>query len=477
MRLFGQAKDKHDFCTGSMWDKMILYTLPIIFSNFMQVLYNAVDIAVVGMFTGEQAVASVGATSPFLHVVVNVFIGISVGASIRISYYLGAQSDEDVSRTAHTSIASGVLFGVIATVVGIALAKPVLTMMGTHKDLMDDALLYITIYFSGLIFTSIYNFGAVILRAGGDTSRPMYYLLVSGLANVAVNLLLTGHWEVGDATIGFDLGVVGVAVGTMVSQLISAILVMNRLMKTNEVYRISLRRVRLHKDKFAEIVRAGLPAGVQAAMFSFANLFVQSAINACDLHYQANNMLIAGYTASGTVEGLLTTCIGSFNTTIVTFSGQNFGAGKMDRVDRVPKLVALICFVIYIALVILVLLLAPFLVGLSVKDPMALSFGVTKMKVVVIGCIFNMTADLFISQSRALGNSFTPMVVSILCICVFRVIYLNTVYPMVQTYLSIVLIFPISYAVNTVFQAILYRRQRKRIGRELAARSALAGAV
>ncbi len=458
------ARKQPDLCSGSLWDKIIIYTLPIIFSNFMQVLYNAADIAVVGKFTGENAVAAVGATSSLVHLVTNVFIGISVGASIRVSYYIGAQNDDEVSRTAHTSIAAGLLFGVIATAVGMLVARPVLELLETHETLMHDAILYIYIYFSGLIFTSVYNFGAVILRAGGDTRRPLVILLLSGLVNVGLNFVLTGL---------FGLGVIGVAVATVVSQLFSAVFVLMELLRTKEVYRIELKKIRLHRDKFSEIVRSGLPAGVQTAMFSFANLFVQTSINNCDLISGANNMMIAGYTASGTVEGMLTTCINSFNATIMTFSGQNYGAGKMDRVDKVPKIVGLICTIIYVFLVVIVLLFAPVFVGFSVDDGLALAYGAMKMRVVVCGCIFNMVGDLFISQSRALGNSFTPMVVSVLCICVFRVIYLGVVYPILLSYLSVILVFPISYAVNSFFQFFLYRRQRRKVGRELAARQAL----
>jgi len=453
-----------DPCSGSMWDKMILYTLPIIFSNFMQLLYNAVDIAVVGQFTGEDAVASVGATSPIIHVIVNVFIGISVGSAIRVSYYIGAKSEEDVRKTTHTSMAAGILFGLVGMVVGMVLARPGLIAMKTHPSLIPDALTYMYLYLSGMIFSSVYNFGAVILRAGGETRKPMIYLLVSGLANVALNFLLTGL---------MGLGVIGVAAGTVVSQLISAILVTVELVRTKEVYRIELKQIRIWWGKFGEIIKAGLPAGVQTAMFSFANLFVQSSINACDVAVGANNMLIAGYTASGTIEGMLTTCIGSFGTTVTTFAGQNYGAGKMDRVDRVPKLVGLTCLCIWVVIATLALVGAPFFLSLSVDNPLALYYGAIKMKVVVCGCIFNMVADLFIAQSRALGNSFTPMIVSVMTICVFRVIYLHTIQPMIGSYLSIILVFPISYAINTVFQAILYRRTRRHVGIVMAARQGL----
>lgn len=457
-----------DLCNGSMWDKIILYTLPIILSNLLQMLYNAADIAVVGQFSGENAVASIGATSSLISLFVNIFIGISVGSAIRTSYYIGACSDRDVSEVAHTSIACGAVFGTIGMLAGILLARPALVLLNTDQSLLADALTYMYIYMGGMIFSSIYNFGAAVLRAGGDTQRPMIYLFVSGLLNVGLNFLLTGL---------FGLGVIGVAVGTVASQFLSAVLVVIRLTRTKENFRVELKKVRIHQDKLLEILRAGLPAGVQTAMFSFANLFVTSSINACDVAVGANNMLIAGYTAAGPIESIFVCCLNSFSTTVTTFAGQNYGAGKLDRVDRVPKLVGATCLMIWVVLVAVAVPCAPYLLRISLKDPVAIGYGTTKLRVIVIGCILNMMSDIFISQSRALGNSFTPMLASILTVCAFRVLYLKTVYPAVQTYLSIILIFPISYAVNTVFQVILYAHYRKRVGREMAARQALASHV
>ena len=453
-----------DLCNGSMWDKIILYTLPIVFSNLMQMLYNAVDIAVVGQYTGEHAVASVGSTASAIAVIVNVFIGISVGSSVKVAYYIGTGRQKDIEETVHTAIASAILFGGIGTVLGLVLARPLLLLLGTPKALMGNALLYMYVYLSGVMFSSLYNFGASILRSGGDTTRPMTYLLFSGLANVCFNYLLTGI---------LGLGVIGVAAGTVLSQMISCALVLRRLITTTECYRLHPRHIRICRGKFAEIVKAGLPAGLQSAMYSLAGLLVQSSLNDCDLANHANNMLLAGNTASGTVEGIFTTCVGSFGVTVTTFTGQNYGAGKMDRVDRVPKLVAMMTAVVWVVISTVALLWAPNIVGFAVKDPVAIEYGALRFRVIIIGCILNMTSDIFIAQSRGLGNSFTPMIISIGTVCVFRTVYLTTVYPIFETYLSIILVFPITYALNTVMQSIFYRRTRKRAGQELEKRLAM----
>lgn len=458
------ATDNMDLCNGSMLDKIILYTLPIVLSNLLQMLYNAADIVVVGQFSGENAVSSIGATSSLIGLLVNIFIGISVGSAIRTSYYIGACSDRDVSEVAHTSIACGAVFGAIGMVAGMLLARPALVMLNTHESLLPDALTYMYIYMCGMIFSSIYNFGAAVLRAGGDTQRPMIYLFVSGLLNVGLNFLLTGL---------FGLGVIGVAVGTVASQLLSAVLVVIRLTRTQGSIHVDLKKVRIHKGKLLEILRAGIPAGMQSAMFSLSNLFVTSSINACDVAVGADNMLIAGYTASGSIESIFVCCLNSFGTTVTTFAGQNYGAGKLDRVDRVPKLVGVTCIVIWIVLIAVAVPSAPYLLRISLKDSRAIEYGTMKLRVIVVGCILNIMSDIFVSQSRALGNSLTPMLVSILAVCAFRVLYLKTVYPEVQTYLSILLVYPISYAVNTALQVILYVRYRKRVGREMAARQAL----
>ena len=453
------VKKSADLCSGSLWDKILLYTLPIILSNLIQLLYTAADIAAVGWFAGEDAVAAVGVSSGVIHLVTNVFIGISAGASIRVAYYIGSRNQEDIHQSVHTTVAAGVLFGVVATFAGILATRPVLVILNTAPSLMPDAVLYTYLYFSGLLFTSLYNFGAVILRAGGDTRNPLRFLLISGFANVALNLLLTGL---------FDLGVAGVAIATAISQLISAILVFIELFRTNECYRVYLRHIRIYPKKFLEILRYGIPSGLQTAMFSLSNLFAQSALNNCDLVNNANNMMLAGCTAAGTIENMFTTCINSFLTTVVTFTGQNYGAGKLDRVDKVPKIVLLICSCIYVGLVILVMTAGRALVGLSIQNPVAIEYGLLKIRVIVCSCLIGVTGDVLASQTRSLGSSLAPMIVSILCICGVRVIYLNWVYPHYRSLLSVLLVYPLSYAIHAIFQYILYRRQRKYIGLKFA---------
>ena len=309
-----------DMCNGPLLGKLLLFTLPLMLSGILQLLFNAADIVVVGKFSGSQALAAVGSTGALINLFVNVFIGFSIGTNVLVAQYFGAKDEKNVQETIHTSVLLGMIGGVFLIALGILFAKPMLVWMGTPDDVLSQAVLYINIYFIGMPAMLVYNFGAAILRAIGDTRRPLYYLLIAGVINVILNMIFV---------IVLHMGVAGVATATVVSQAISAVLIVRCLMQTEGMYHLDLHKLHIHKGKLVGIIRIGLPAGLQGAVFSISNVLIQSSINSF------GSIAMAGSTAAGNIEGFVYTAMNSVYQTALSFVSQNVGGGRQDRIPKI----------------------------------------------------------------------------------------------------------------------------------------------
>lgn len=309
-----------DMCNGPLLGKIIIYALPLMLSGVLQLTFNAVDLIVVGRYAGSGPLASVGSTSALINLMLNLFIGLSVGANVLVANYYGAGEKKNLAETVHTAVTISILAGFFLIFAGYFLATPILVLMGTPEDILDGAVLYIRIYFAGMPVIMFYNFGSAILRAIGDTRRPLYYLCTAGVINIFLNLIFVCL---------LDMSVAGVALGTVLSQLVSASLLAHALLTMDSDCRVELKKLGIAPDKLAKIARIGLPAGLQGCLFSLSNVFIQSSINSF------GSTVVAGNTAAANLEGIVYCGMNSVYQTALSFVGQNYGAGKIDRIKRI----------------------------------------------------------------------------------------------------------------------------------------------
>ena len=351
---------------GPLLGKIVRFAIPLAISGILQLLFNAADIIVVGRFSGSQALAAVGSTSALINLIVNLFIGLSVGTNVLVAQSYGAGNQKDLQDTVHTSVLSSLIFGCIVLVVGISLSAPMLELMGTPEEVLDQACLYMRIYFIGMPASLLYNFGAAILRAVGDTQRPLYFLFIAGVVNVVLNLFFV---------IGFHLDVAGVAIATVISQCISAGLVLLCLVKSHAPYQVNLRHLRIKKDKLLGMVKIGLPAGIQGCSFSISNVLIQSSINSFGA------VAMAGNTAASNIEGFVSTAMDAFCQAALSFTGQNVGAGKLKRVNRILPLCVALVTGTGLVLGIGAYLLGPQLLGIYSTGAEVIAFGMKRMAI------------------------------------------------------------------------------------------------
>lgn len=309
-----------DMTSGPLLGKILLFSIPLMLSGILQLLFNAADIIVVGRFAGSGALAAVGSTSSLINLLINVFVGLSVGVNVLVARYYGARNDRAVSETVHTAVATSIVSGLILVVLGILLANPLLRLMGTPEDVLGQSVLYMRIYFLGMPVLMVYNFGAAILRAIGDTRRPLYFLLASGVVNVCLNLFFV---------VALGMGVDGVAWATVISEHISAFLVLKSLMGAPGALKLDLRQLRIHTRKLKRIVKIGLPAGMQGAIFSISNVLIQSSVNSF------GSIAMAGNTASSNIEGFVYTAMNAVYQTNLSFTSQNLGGRKYSRINKI----------------------------------------------------------------------------------------------------------------------------------------------
>lgn len=442
-----------DMCNGPLPGKILLFYFPLMLSGILQLLFNAADIAVAGQFAGNEALAAVGSTSSLTNLLVNLFIGLSVGANVLVARFYGAGQTDELKSMVQTAVATAVIGGVILVFVGFFVSKPALTLMGTPDDVIAHSVLYMRIYFVGMPFMMAYNFGAAVLRAVGDTRRPLYYLLIAGVVNVFLNLFFV---------IVFHMGVAGVATATVVSQAISAALVIRCLLKADSVYRLELKGMRIAVDKLGKMIQIGVPAGLQGALFSISNVLIQSSVNSF------GKIAMAGNTAGSNLEGFVYTSMNAFYQAAISFCGQNYGALKYKRVAK--ALFICLGFVIIVGLIMGngAYLLAGTLLRLYSPDEEVIGYGILRMSYICVPyCLCGMM-DVMVGGLRGMGYSIMPMIVSLTGACLFRVVWIYTIFQQYRTLECLYISYPISWAltflVHLVCFAVVYRRLLKREG-------------
>ncbi len=398
--------------------KMLIYTLPIVATGILQLLFNAADVIVVGQFSGDAALAAVGSTGSLINLIVNLLAGLSVGASVCAAQAYGAQDDKTLSEVVHTAICVSVIGGVIFGIIGFVGSRTFLTWMGNPDDVIDQATLYLKIYFVGTPVMMLYNFGAAILRSVGDTRHPLVFLSISGAINVVLNLFFV-------IVLGMDVD--GVAYATVISQAIAAVLVVVFLVRSKENFRLELSKLRINKKQFMNMVRIGIPAGLQGSVFSLSNVVIQSSIN------DFGKVVMAGNTASSNIEGFIYISMNSFYHSALTFTGQNIGAGKPERIRKVMLLSAGMSALTGVILGAVALTFNHSLLSLyCTENPEAIEYGLVRMGVIATTYFFCGIMDSLTGSIRGLGNSVSPMIISMLGACGIRVLWINTAYKWVN---------------------------------------------
>ncbi|MCI8517225.1 MAG: MATE family efflux transporter [Hungatella sp.] len=443
-----------DMCSGPIFVKIVVFAIPLILSGILQLLFNAADIIVVGRFAGSESLAAVGSTSSLINLLVNVFIGMSVGANVLVARYYGGQQMRDLEETVHTAMVMAAVGGGILILVGVVLADPLLTLMGTPEDVLPLATLYMKIFFVGMPVNLVYNFGSAILRAVGDTKRPLYFLLAAGIINVVLNLFFV---------IALSMGVAGVALATVISQAISAFLIVRCLIKSDAGYRLELGKLRIVKNKMRSIVRIGLPAGLQGAIFSISNVLIQSSVNSF------GSVAMAGNTAAQNIEGFVYTSMNAVYQTALSFTSQNFGARRYDRMKRILIycliLTSLVGFVMGDGAV----FLGRRLLGIYSSDPEVIRFGMNRLRIIGTTYFVCGLMDSMVGALRGMGYSVMPMLVSLTGACAFRVLWIYTVFAANRTLPTLYLSYPVSWGITFAAHLICYLVVLKKVKRKMEA--------
>lgn len=428
-----------DMINGPLFGKIVLYTIPLIAAGILQLLFNTADMVVVGRYAGSNALGAVGATASLINLLINVFMGLSVGANVAIAHYYGAGRFEELSRSLHTAISLSILCGFILLIIGQLFSEPMLILMGTPKDILPLSVSYMKIYFCGMPVMLLYNFGAAVLRAVGDTKRPLYYLSLAGVINVILNLIFV---------IRFGMGVRGVAWATNISQAVSAILIIRCLIKNEGPCRLTLSKLCLDKKETIRIAKVGLPAGFQGAIFSISNVLIQSSVNSFGA------IAVAGNTATCNLEGFVYNSMNSFHQTAISFTGQNMGAKNMKRVQRVLSICLLCVTVTGLGMGLIGFAFGSELLGIYSTDPAVVAFGLRRMAIIFPTYFLCGVMDVMVGSLRGMGFSIMPMTVSLLGACVFRIIWIMTVFSINHTPEFLYVSYPISWFITATVHLI-----------------------
>lgn len=447
-----------DMCRGPLFSSIILYTLPLIATGVLQLLYNAADSIVVAKFGGGESLAAVSSNGALINLIINLFMGLSIGASVAVSNRYGANDTEGVHRTVHTAIGISIVSGVVCMAAGIIIARQALVWMGTPPEVLAKATLYLRIYFIGMPASMLYNFASAVLRAVGDTRRPMYILIMSGLINVVLNLILV---------ICFKLDVAGVAIATIVSQLISAVLAVYCLMESDECYRYEIKATRIYKAPLIDMIRFGVPAGVQGTVFSMSNILIQSSINSFGV------AAISGNAAAANIEGITYTAMNAMHQTCLAFTSQNLGAANYHRLRRIFYTCIASVTVIGIAISALILLFQKPLLSLYTATGIAqsnvspadiLDYGARRLSIISLTYFLCGIMDTVVGGLRGLGSSVVPMIVSIVGVCGIRVVWIYTLFEHVnRTFECLMWSYPVSWVITALLHYICYNIKLKRV--------------
>lgn len=440
---------------GPIWKGLMLFAIPIMLSNLLQQMYNTIDSAVVGIWAGSEALAAVGSTGALINLLVGFFLGISTGAGVIYATYFGAGDEKNLRRVIDNSLILGVAAGVILTVVGIVFSPQLLRLMNTPDDVMDLAVTYLRIYFSGIIVMLIYNIGAGLIRAGGDSRRPLYYLVISGVLNLVLDILFVA---------GFGMGVAGAAWATVISQACSAVLCTIHMMRFPEGYRLRLRSIRFSRETSVQIIKLALPCGIQSSMFNIANLLVQVKIN------DFGSVAMAGVAAYSKIDGFIYTPTQAISLAVSTYVGQNIGAGKPERVRRGVGSAVVTVLCTSITLGGIVLLFGRYFLRLFTTDEAVVEFGLQIMYVMASTSWTFAPADVLSGAMRGAGAATQVTVINALCICLFRILFLTFILPFNNTISFVYMVYPLSWLLCTACIVLYYWKGKWMKSADLTAR-------
>lgn len=445
-------KQKLDMLNGSIWNKLPVFALPIAATGILEQLFNASDIAIVGNFAQTDktaAVAAVGANSPIIGLILNLFIGIALGANVVIANAVGRDDKQTVQKAVHTSMVVSVIGGVLVAIIGELIAEPLLTALNVPNDVLELALLYLRIYFLGMPVILLYNFEAAIFRSIGETKMPLIALTLSGILNVLLNLFFV---------IVLKMSVNGVATATVLANVVSAGILYIKLVKSDKYIKVEFKKLRIDGKVFAKIMQIGLPAGIQSAVFAVANIVIQGAINSL------GTVVIAASSAAFNIEIIAYNVMNSFSQACTTFVGQNFGANKLDRCKKTLFLCLIEDAIASGTAILIVLITGKFLLSIFNNNPEVIEIGYTRLVIIFIAYIFSMLYEVMSGYLRGFGFSLVPAILTTVGVCVLRIIWINTVFPANRTFVTIMTAYPVSLATTAVliFIALIIYRPSKR---------------
>lgn len=441
-----------DMCNGTIMDKLISFALPLMVSGILQLMFNAVDIIVVGRFSGSQALAAVGSTTALINVFTNLFIGVSLGANVLAARFYAAGKDKEMSETVHTAITLALVSGVVMAVVGLVFSRWALEIMGTPADVIDQSSLYMRIYFLGMPFFMLYNYGAAILRAVGDTKRPLMFLIVAGVINAVLNMFLV---------IAFHMGVAGVAIATVISQMISCLLVLRCLYKTDSSYQLRFSRLCMKKFYLVQIFQVGIPAGIQSTVINFSNALLQSSVNSF------GSTAMAGYTAANNVLGFLYASVNAVTQACMSFTSQNYGVGKYKRMDRVLLNCGILSFIIAFVLGCGSYIFGGEILKIYTEDPEVIRCGVEILSITTVPYFLCGIMDLFPGALRGMGHSGVPMILSIIGTVGTRIVWIFWIFPEYRSLYTLFISYPASWGITIVMQVICFIFVRRTVHGQL----------
>ncbi|NBK79162.1 MATE family efflux transporter [bacterium D16-76] len=430
---------------GVIWKQLLFFFFPILIGTFFQQLYNTVDTIIVGQYVGTQALAAVGTTGTLINLLVGFFVGISSGATVIISQFFGGGDWKNLSKAVHTSIALALAGGLVVMALGLLTSRPSLSLLGVPEEILDDALLYLNIYYGGILFCLVYNVGTGVLRAIGDSRMPLYVLIVCCLVNIVLDLLFV---------VSFHWGVLGVALATVLSQAVSAVLVMLRLMCTNESYRVELKHIGFDRGILRNVIRIGLPAGLQSVMYSLSNLIIQAGINSF------GTTVIASWAAIGKVDGFIWMVMGAFGISITTFVGQNFGAGHYDRVKRSVKVCMGMTLGTILALSAVILLFSRPLLGFFTGDAAVVETGAAFLQILGPSYFLFVFIEIFSGAIRGAGEALQPMLITTFGVCGLRFVWMLCVVPFFPSMEMVAMNYPVTWLITAVVFTIYYLRMK-----------------
>lgn len=444
------SKNKYeiDMCNGTIMDKLISFSVPLMLSGILQLMFNAVDIIVVGRFAGSQSLAAVGSTTALINMFVNLFIGVSLGANVLAARFYASGKHKEMSETVHTAITFAAISGVVMALIGVLMAKPALELMGTPDDVINLSTLYMRIYFLGMPFFMLYNYGAAVLRAVGDTKRPLMFLIAAGIINACLNMVLV---------IVFNLGVAGVAIATIFSQFISCVLVLRCLNKTDASYQLRFSKLKIKGYYLKQIFQVGIPAGIQSTVINFSNVLLQSSVNSF------GSIAMAGYTAANNIFGFLYVTVNAVTQACMSFTSQNYGVGKWKRMDRVLIDCLILSFTAMMILGNSAYFFGPKLLTIYTSNPKVIQCGMDILLYTTVTYFLCGFMDLFPGALRGMGRSGVPMILSVIGTVGTRIVWIFWIFPSHRSLDILFISYPASWIITIILQVICYYFVRKQL--------------